>query len=80
VRLPTRGMVILQVAQILGIANVEARKLNPPSRRGIEGSMVIQDRVTEIVDIEQLDHLIPGPTLGPEDEVAIREKVLNHGG
>jgi two-component system chemotaxis sensor kinase CheA len=80
VRLPTRGLVILEVAKILGIANVEVRKLNPPSRRGVEGSMVIQDRVTEIVDIEQLDHLIPGPTLGPEDDVSFAEKVLNHGG
>lgn len=80
VRLESRGTVILQVGRILGIANVETQKLNPASRRGVEGSMVIQERITEIVDIEQLGHMIPGPSLVYGNELELSGQVPNHGG
>jgi two-component system, chemotaxis family, sensor kinase CheA len=80
VRVETRGSVILQVGQILGIVNVETQKMNPPSRRGMEGSMVIEERVTEIVDIAELEHLIPGPSIDPPDSLAHPQMALNHGG
>ena len=79
-RLGSRGTVILQVGRILGIANVETQKINPASRRGVEGSMVIQERITEIVDVEQLGHMIPGPSLVYENELQVSGQVPHHGG
>ncbi len=79
-RLGSRGTVILQVGRILGIANVETQKINPASRRGVEGSMVIQERITEIVDVEQLGHMIPGPSLVYENELQVSGQIPNHGG
>jgi two-component system chemotaxis sensor kinase CheA len=46
--------VIFEVGRILGIVNVEVDKLTPPNRLGVEGSMVIQERVAELLDMEFL--------------------------
>jgi two-component system, chemotaxis family, sensor kinase CheA len=80
VRLEPRGTLILQVGQILGIVNVETQRLNPPSRLGVEGSMVIQERVTEIIDVEALAHMIPGPSLDVTREIEPAHTVPSHGG
>jgi two-component system chemotaxis sensor kinase CheA len=54
----TRGKagapVIFEVSRILGIVNLEIEKLTPPTRPGVEGSMVIQDKVAEILQMEIL--------------------------
>jgi len=46
--------IILQVHRILGIVKVEFEKLTPPSRAGVRGSLVVQERVTELLDLEAL--------------------------
>jgi two-component system chemotaxis sensor kinase CheA len=46
--------VILEVHKILGIAKVEVDKLNPPSRAGVRGTLVVQERVTELLEMEAL--------------------------
>lgn len=51
VRLEGSSNIILEVHRILGIAKVEIEKLTPPSRAGVRGSMVIQERVTELLDL-----------------------------
>jgi len=54
VRLAESSDIILEVHRILGIAKVEIEKLTPPSRPGVRGSMVIQERVTELLDLPSL--------------------------
>lgn len=46
--------VILEVHKILGITKVEIDKLTPPSRLGVRGSMVIQEKITELLDMVAL--------------------------
>jgi two-component system chemotaxis sensor kinase CheA len=46
--------VILEVHRILGIVKMEIKNLTAPSRPGVRGSLVIQERVTELLDIEAL--------------------------
>lgn len=46
--------VILEVHRILGIAKVEIEKLNPPSRSGVRGTLVVQERVTELLEMKDL--------------------------
>lgn len=46
--------VIFEVARILGIVELEGQKLTPPSRSGVEGSLVIHERVTELLNMEFL--------------------------
>jgi len=46
--------VILEVHKILGIAKVEFDKLHPPSRAGVRGTLVVQERVTEILELKDL--------------------------
>ncbi len=46
--------VIFEVGRILGIVNLEIDKLVPPTRPGVEGSLVIQDKVAEILQMEIL--------------------------
>jgi two-component system, chemotaxis family, sensor kinase CheA len=46
--------VILEVHRILGIVKVEIEKLNPPSRPGVRGSLVVQERVTELLEMKDL--------------------------
>ncbi|HET6929875.1 MAG TPA: chemotaxis protein CheW [Candidatus Acidoferrum sp.] len=46
--------VIFEVSRILGIVNLEIEKLTPPTRHGVEGSLVIQDKVAEILQMEIL--------------------------
>ena len=46
--------VILQVHRILGIVKVEIDNLNPPSRPGVRGTLVVQERVTELLEVETL--------------------------
>ena len=53
-RLAESRNIILEVHRILGIAKVEIEKLTPPSRPGVRGSMVIQERVTELLDLPAL--------------------------
>lgn len=54
VRMGVASNVILEVHRILGIVKVEIIKLTPPSRAGVRGSMVIQERVTELLDLPAL--------------------------
>lgn len=58
--------IILEVHRILGIARVEIDQLTPPSRSGVRGSLVVQERVTELLDmpallekLKRLDNLLP---------------------
>jgi two-component system, chemotaxis family, sensor kinase CheA len=51
--------VILQVHRILGIVKVEFEKLNAPSRAGVRGTLVVQERVTELLDLQELLAKIP---------------------
>ena len=46
--------VILEVHRILGIVKVEFEKLNPPSRTGVRGTLVVQERVTELLELKEL--------------------------
>ena len=52
--------VILQVHKILGIAKVEFERLTPATRGGVQGSLVVQERVTELLDMRALLAKIPG--------------------
>jgi len=61
VRLGESSNIIVEVHGILGIAKVEIEKLAPPSRAGVRGSMVIQERVTELLDLPAL--LAKSPSL-----------------
>jgi two-component system chemotaxis sensor kinase CheA len=54
VRLAESRNIILEVHRILGITKVEIEKLTPPTRPGVRGSMVIQERVTELLDLPGL--------------------------
>jgi two-component system, chemotaxis family, sensor kinase CheA len=54
VRSETSSNFILQVHQILGIAKVEIDQLTPPSRPCVRGSLVVQERVTELLDMPAL--------------------------
>ena len=54
VRNKSGRQVIFEVSRILGIVNLEIDKLTPPTRSGVEGSMVIQDKVAEILQTEIL--------------------------
>jgi len=61
VRLGESSNIILEVHGILGIAKVEIDKLTPPTRAGVRGSLVIQERVTELLDLPAL--LAKSPSL-----------------
>ena len=54
VRSETSRNFILEVHQILGIAKVELDQLTPPSRACVRGSLVVQRRVTELLDMPAL--------------------------
>ena len=54
VRSDSSRNVILEVGRILGIAKVEIEQLTPPSRPCVRGSLVIQERVTELLDMPAL--------------------------
>jgi two-component system chemotaxis sensor kinase CheA len=54
VRSGNSEQVILEVHQILGIVKVEFEKLTPPTRDGVRGSFVVQERVTELLNLEAL--------------------------
>ncbi|MGB7438223.1 MAG: chemotaxis protein CheW, partial [Candidatus Acidiferrum sp.] len=54
VKSDTHKDVILEVHRILGIVKVEIEKLNPPSRAGVRGTLVVQERVTELLELEAL--------------------------
>lgn len=61
IRLKDQRNMILEVHRILGIVKTQVKDLTPPSRFGVRGSLVIQDRVTELLDVEGL--LTRGPRL-----------------
>lgn len=46
--------VILEVSRILGIVKLEIEQLNPASRPGVRGTLVVQERVTELLDMDVL--------------------------
>jgi two-component system chemotaxis sensor kinase CheA len=69
--------IILEVHRILGIAKVEIEKLTPPSRAGVRGSMVVQERVTELLDLPALLSKVEKPEVG--DLVGARSE-NPHGG
>jgi two-component system, chemotaxis family, sensor kinase CheA len=54
VRSGTAETIILQVHRILGITKVEVETLHPPSRGGVRGTLVVQERVTELLEMETL--------------------------
>jgi two-component system, chemotaxis family, sensor kinase CheA len=54
VKTQSRADVILEVHRILGIVKVEIETLNPPSRAGVRGTLVVQERVTELLEVEAL--------------------------
>ena len=54
VRSETSRNFILEVHQILGISKVEIDQLTPPSRPCVRGSLVVQERVTELLDMPAL--------------------------
>ena len=56
--------IILEVHRILGITKVEIEKLTPPSRAGVRGSMVVQERVTELLDLPALLLRVERPEAG----------------
>ena len=66
--------VILEVHRILGITKVEIEKLTPPSRACVRGSLVVQERVTELLDMPALlaklraENHLPGVLVGAETE------------
>jgi len=51
--------IILEVHQILGIVKVEIDRLTPPTREGVRGSLVVQDKVTELLNLETLLAKVP---------------------
>jgi len=51
--------VIVEVHRILGIAKVEVDRLHEPSRAGVRGTLVVQDRVTELLEIDALLKRMP---------------------
>jgi len=57
---------ILEVQQILGIVKVEIDKLTPPTRDGVRGSLVVQERVTELLNLETLLAKVPKLINEPE--------------
>jgi two-component system chemotaxis sensor kinase CheA len=58
--------IILEVQQILGIVKVEIDKLTPPTRDGVRGSLVVQERVTELLNLETLLAKVPKLINEPE--------------
>jgi two-component system, chemotaxis family, sensor kinase CheA len=54
VRASNAERIILEVHQILGIVKVEFDRLTPPTREGVRGSLVVQERVTELLNLETL--------------------------
>ncbi len=58
--------IILEVHQILGIVKVEFERLTPPTREGIRGSLVVQDKVTELLNLETLLARVPKLMDAPE--------------
>ncbi|HTQ96397.1 MAG TPA: chemotaxis protein CheW, partial [Candidatus Acidoferrum sp.] len=65
-----RRTVILEVHGILGIAKVEIEALNPPSRAGVRGTLVVQDRVTELLEMETLLARMKNGTAPGEEFIA----------
>lgn len=46
--------ILLQVHRILGIVDAREGKLAPPTREGVRGSLIVQGRVTELLDLKGL--------------------------
>ena len=64
--------VILEVHHILGIAKVEVDKLHESSRAGVRGTLVVQERVTELLDVAALLQRMP-QTTALEPDLALLE-------
>lgn len=63
----TQLPVVMEVGRIVGIVNVETEKLSPATRSGVVGSLVIQERVTELLDVDALlQRALAAPLLEPE--------------
>jgi len=59
--------VVMEVGRILGIVSVDVEKLLPATRVGVLGSLVIQERVSELLDVEfLLRRAQGGASLEPE--------------
>ena len=54
VRMNNAQDLLLEVRRILGIVKTDVEKLSPASRAGVKGSLVVQERVTELLDLEFL--------------------------
>lgn len=71
--------VILEVHRILGIVKMETEKLNPPSRPGVRGTLVVQERVTELLEIETLLEKMQNGMALAEEEPALAGTEAIHG-
>jgi two-component system, chemotaxis family, sensor kinase CheA len=70
--------IILEVNRILGIVKMEIEKLTPPVRSGVRGSLVVQERITELLDMPAL--LAKIPALGSNPVVLLgSEHEQTHG-
>jgi len=64
--------VIMEVHKILGIAKVEVDNLNPPSRPGVRGTLMVQERVTELLEMEALFARMEEPPVTEPELVGAR--------
>ncbi|MGA2419151.1 MAG: chemotaxis protein CheW [Candidatus Acidiferrum sp.] len=54
VHCPDHRDTLLEVHRIIGIVKLEVDKLTPASRAGVKGCLVVQERVTELLDMDVL--------------------------
>jgi len=78
VRGENRKDVIVEVHRILGIAKVEVDNLHESSRTGVRGTLVVQDRVTELLDVDELLRRMP-QMLGREPALVGADEGENRG-
>jgi two-component system, chemotaxis family, sensor kinase CheA len=71
--------VILEVHRILGIVKVEMDRLHAPSRAGVRGTLVVQERVTELLEMDTLLRRIDEPPVATEVTATPVAEVV-HGG
>jgi two-component system chemotaxis sensor kinase CheA len=71
--------VIVEVHRILGIVKVEVGKLHPASRAGVRGTLVVQERVTELLELDALLKKVP-QALALEPSLVEAETEESHGG
>ena len=78
VKSENRKEVIVEVHKILGIVKVEIEKLNPPSRPGVRGTLVVQERVTELLELKDLLAKVPH-AMAPGSLLTVAGTEATHG-